>query len=200
MQREARGKRQAAMEAELAMLRAENERLSRLAYRDALTGLRNRRYFTERLGEEVCRLRRRSGAHLSVLTLDVNAFKALNDTRGHMAGDAALQAVGQLLQALVREEDLCCRLGGDEFAVLLPDTDASQCSLVLERIRSAMGALAEVGLGARGLALGAASWEEGDDEARLLNRADVEMYGDKRRAKVTHRAPGSVGSQFASAA
>lgn len=168
------------LKAELDRLKKENERLAALAYRDALTGLRNRRYFSERLGEELCRLRRARTRGLSVICIDVNDFKKVNDTMGHAAGDAALVAVGRLLESLTRTSDLVCRVGGDEFVVLLPDTDAQQVETVLGRVRDHLPALEAVGLGQRGLSLGSATYEKGDDELRLLTRADEEMYEDKR--------------------
>jgi diguanylate cyclase (GGDEF)-like protein len=171
------------MRAEIDRLREENERLARLAYRDALTGLRNRRCFTERLNEELCRLRRNPGGALSVICIDVNSFKQLNDTEGHAAGDAALLAVAHVLESLVRAEDLVCRLGGDEFGVLLPDSQRDQAERVLARIIAHAPALAGVGLNLRPLALGLASWLPGDDEVSLLSRADDEMYADKRNMK-----------------
>lgn len=171
------------MRSEIDRLREENERLAALAYRDALTGLRNRRCFGERLNEELCRLKRNPNGALSVICIDLNGFKALNDTRGHAAGDAALVAVGRVLETLVRAEDLVCRLGGDEFAVLLPDTQRGQAEVVAGRIRSHLPALAAFGLGTRGLAIGLGSWQQGDDEIRLLSRADAEMYADKKAFK-----------------
>jgi len=175
------------LKAEVERLRRENERLAGLAYRDPLTGLRNRRYFSERLGEELCRLRRARTKSLSVICIDVNDFKRVNDTMGHAAGDAALVAVGQLLEMLVRTSDIACRVGGDEFVLLLPDTDEVQVKTVLARLRAHLPALAGVGLGTRGLSLGAATYERGDDELRLLSRADEEMYEDKRGSR-----PGTV--------
>lgn len=188
----------AKMRTELDELRRENERLAALAYRDPLTGLRNRRFFAERLGEEVCRVHRHKGA-MSVVCIDLNGFKKLNDTLGHAAGDAALVAVGKLLESLTRAEDLCCRVGGDEFVVLLPDTDAAQARAVVNRIRSHQAALEGAGLGRAGLAVGTATWREGDDEVRLLARADDEMYADKRGSR-EERQRTAVGNAFASAA
>ncbi|MFZ9889990.1 MAG: GGDEF domain-containing protein, partial [Myxococcota bacterium] len=121
------------LQEELEQLRAENQRLASLAYRDPLTGLRNRRCFSERLDEELRRMRRHGEGSLSLLLIDLNGFKRLNDTRGHAAGDAALIAVGRTLEAMVRTEDLVCRLGGDEFAVLLPGTDLAGAEDVEER-------------------------------------------------------------------
>ncbi len=171
------------MRAEIERLREENERLAALAYRDALTGLRNRRCFGERLNEELCRLKRNPSGALSVICVDINGFKRLNDTQGHAAGDAALIAVGRLLETLIRAEDLVCRMGGDEFGVLLPDTQFAAAQLVVDRIRAHMPALAGLGLGRHGLAIGLGSWSPGDDEIRLLSRADDEMYADKRMAQ-----------------
>lgn len=179
------------LKAELEALRRENQRLAGLAYRDALTGLRNRRLFSERLGEEVCRLRRGRKAGLSVVCVDVNDFKLVNDAHGHAAGDAALVAVGQFLESLTRSCDVVCRVGGDEFAILLPDSDATQSQRIVNRIREGLSTL---GLGTEPLAMGMATFKEGDDEQGLLARADDEMYADKRRAH------GSQSGVYASAA
>jgi len=168
------------MRAEIDRLRDENERLARLAYRDALTGLRNRRYFTERLSEELSRLKRNPNGALSLICIDLNGFKKLNDSQGHAAGDLALMMVGRMLETLIRIEDVACRMGGDEFVVLLADTPEEQARVVLERIRKSMAALAHAGLPRRALALGLGSWEPGDDEERLLGKADAKMYADKR--------------------
>ncbi len=171
----------ARMRAEIDRLREENERLVSLAYRDGLTGLRNRRCFDERLSEELCRLKRNSADGLSIICIDVNGFKHINDTRGHAAGDAALASVARLLETLVRAEDLVCRLGGDEFVVLLPDTQRGQGERVVERIKSHAPGLA--GVGVRGLAVGLASWVQGEEMRSLLSRADEEMYADKRNSQ-----------------
>jgi diguanylate cyclase (GGDEF)-like protein len=191
-----------ALQRELDALRLENERLSQLAYRDPLTGLRNRRFLRERLGEELHRRLRGTSSGVSVISVDLNGFKRLNDAKGHLAGDVALQAVGEYLELMVRAEDLCCRTGGDEFTVLLPDTTATQGEAVLARLRAGLSALASAGLGPRGLALGAASWTPGDDDVALLARADAAMYADKRCAR--KRPPldssASVRSQLSTAA
>ena len=174
--------------AELERLRRENERLLALSYRDPLTGLRNRRCFSERLAEEMCRAHR-GRTVMSVICVDLNDFKEINDTLGHHAGDVALTAVGRFLESLTRAEDLCCRLGGDEFVVLLPDTDEASARIVVERLRAHQAALQGTGLGRQGLAVGMATWHSGDDEVRLLARADEEMYADKRARRDEEEAP-----------
>ncbi len=188
------------LRAEIDRLRDENERLSALAYRDALTGLRNRRCFSERLSEELSRLKRNNPeGSLSVICIDVNDFKHLNDTQGHAAGDTALVAIGEILEKTVRAEDLVCRVGGDEFIVLLPDTLRVQAERVVARLRARMSSLVDVGLSRRALAIGLASWALGDNEGTLLAKADEQMYADKRQAHV-EGAEGRTRSSFVSAA
>jgi diguanylate cyclase (GGDEF)-like protein len=174
-----RGSELVRMKVEIERLRGENERLVALAYRDGLTGLRNRRCFSERLNEEISRLKRNQKSALSVMCIDVNDFKRLNDTQGHSAGDAALIAIGGVIESLIRAEDIACRIGGDEFAVMLPDTLEDKALVVANRIRAHMHVFERMGLGARALAIGVASWLPGDDEVRLVSRADAAMYEDK---------------------
>jgi diguanylate cyclase (GGDEF)-like protein len=94
--------------------------LRRLAPRDPLTGLFNRRFFDAGLAQEIMRSRR-SGNPASLLILDIDHFKNYNDEYGHEAGDAVLRAIGQLLQTHVRGSDVACRFGGEEFVILMPD-------------------------------------------------------------------------------
>jgi diguanylate cyclase (GGDEF)-like protein len=184
--------------AEVVRLRRENARLAALAYRDELTGLRNRRHFSERLPEEVSRVRRHGGA-LSVILIDVNDFKPLNDSWGHAAGDEALVRIARLLMNSTRIEDVCCRLGGDEFAVLLPDTGETHCDAMVERMREQMLSLEDVGLGRNGIAIGTATWRPEDEKDSFLRRADEAMYADKRRIKNGSASSTSVALASASA-
>src|SRR5215470_7535722 len=114
-----------------AMLRREVARLQvfrGMAYRDPLTGLWNRRYFEERLKEEASRSERAgSGRRFSVLVVDMNDFKTVNDRYGHQTGDALLKWTGEFLTTHLRTHDVACRTGGDEFTVLLPDVSAEDC-------------------------------------------------------------------------
>jgi len=175
------------MQSELERLRAENqslrsslERMEGLAYRDPLTGLRNRRYFEERLHEELARLRRSGAEALSVIVLDLDGFKSINDARGHAAGDQALVWVAEFLRAHVRITDACCRIGGDEFVLLLPDKGVEGCATLLSHLCARLEERLELGDAPVGFSIGSATSRRSETPADLLARADAAMYDDKR--------------------
>lgn len=115
--------------------------LEQLASKDSLTGLANRRAFDERLAAEWRRCQR-GGQMLSIIMMDVDHFKAYNDTYGHPQGDACLRSVGSVLAGVAaRTGDLAARYGGEEFVVVLPGTNAAGARVVAERIRTAISAL-----------------------------------------------------------
>jgi diguanylate cyclase (GGDEF)-like protein/PAS domain S-box-containing protein len=152
------------------------------AFHDPLTGLPNRELFGEYL-EQGLRAATRRGAPATVLMIDLDGFKAVNDTFGHQTGDAVLQAVALRLRAALRESDSVARLSGDEFAVLLPDTDATQARLVAEKLVELVSQPVEIGRQrpAVGLSVGVASFPaHGHSGALLLRRADSAMYVAKR--------------------
>jgi two-component system cell cycle response regulator len=115
----------------------QHRQLVQLATTDELTGVYNRRYFTERLEEEFGRVER-YGHRLCVLLLDLDHFKRVNDTYGHMTGDVVLSTVGQMLRKLVRSPDTVGRYGGEEFSILLTSTDLEGGRAVAERIRKSI--------------------------------------------------------------
>ncbi len=117
----------------LRAIRAHEEQLTRLATTDALTGLANRRHLLAELEKELRRAAR-SGRPLSVLMVDLDHFKGVNDRYGHAAGDAALVAVAGRCLARLRAIDLCGRIGGEEFVVLLPETGAEGAATTAERL------------------------------------------------------------------
>jgi diguanylate cyclase (GGDEF)-like protein len=130
-----------ALQAESSRLRQTNERLEQLSYEDALTGLANRRYFDQTLAREFQRLRRQQ-AQCSLIMVDVDHFKAFNDSAGHVAGDECLRRIGAVLHSVcMRTSDLAARYGGEEFAVILPGTSGAEASVLAERIRLAIAAL-----------------------------------------------------------
>jgi diguanylate cyclase (GGDEF)-like protein len=171
-----------------AVLRKEIARLQAyraMAYRDPLTSLWNRRFFEERLKEEISRSQRAgSSRKFSVLVVDINDFKSVNDSYGHQTGDRVLKWVGAFLTDHLRTHDVPCRTGGDEFAVLLPDLSSEDCGRIISRIRDQLIA-ANIGRDIPvSLSLGTASWpEEGTSAEILISRADEAMYADKRRQK-----------------
>ena len=119
----------------LRQLRHDNEHLQRLAATDALTHVQNQRSFQDILAHQF-RTAKRYGHPLSLLTLDVDFFKVVNDVHGHPSGDYVLKELAQIFLASVRESDVVCRIGGEEFSVILPEADARQGRAFAERIRA----------------------------------------------------------------
>ncbi len=160
---------------------AERE-LQRLALEDALTGLPNRNLFQDRL-ENAIASARRNFLSMSLLVLDLDDFKEVNDTFGHQMGDRLLQQVGQRLRQQLRDIDGAARLGGDEFAVVLPATKRSDAITVARRLSDALSRPLEID-GQRltvGASIGIAVYpEHGQDAGTLLRRADIAMYSAKR--------------------
>jgi diguanylate cyclase (GGDEF)-like protein len=151
-----------------------------LADHDPLTRLLNRRVFMERLDAEAARADR-SGRPFVLVLCDLDRFKLLNDSQGHLAGDEALRALGEILVASLRRSDDAFRIGGDEFALLLPDADADVIEAVVARIAAAMGAAPEGVLSAVRASFGAAAYpaDAGHPEA-LVQAADAALYTAKR--------------------
>jgi diguanylate cyclase (GGDEF)-like protein len=146
-----------------------------LASTDALTGIPNRRAFLERLGAAIDAA---AWGHQSVVCLvDLDGFKAVNDTAGHAAGDAMLKAIGSALGGAVRETDTVARLGGDEFAVLADVSVTLSGDMLAERLRSVVALVgSRSGVTA---SVGVAEVESGDDVEDLMYRADAAMYRSK---------------------
>jgi diguanylate cyclase (GGDEF)-like protein len=170
-------------------LEASNMELEQLTLTDPLTGLGNRRAFQEAVDHDVA-LFRRHGDPASLLILDLDAFKRINDTHGHDAGDRLLQRFAQLLQQRVRATDLACRLGGEEFAVVLRRSGHNDATAIAEALRQAVEAMAvELEDGTRvaiTVSIGVASLSLDEDlttTRALCRAADQAMYASKRRGR-----------------
>jgi len=172
-----------------ASIALENARLHAIARHDAvtdpLTGLANRRRFMEELGLELSRVHR-YGRELSVILLDLDDFKSINDCLGHAVGDDVLCAVAGVLLSGVRDLDVSARLGGEEFAVLLPETNLEGASALAERLRrqvAELGLPVPVGHPPVTASFGVASSPPALSAETLLEVADAALYQAKRDGK-----------------
>jgi diguanylate cyclase (GGDEF)-like protein len=155
------------------------EEIQRLAVTDALTGLYNRHKLQDSLETEVERAKRYSRP-LSIIMIDMDKLKALNDTYGHAAGDVALKLVAKSIQRSIRKVDLGTRFGGDEFIVLLPEADRDEAAAVAKRIREAISAV-EFESGKLSVSMGVVQWHSGFDTTKdFVHAADEAMYLAKR--------------------
>lgn len=162
-------------------LKTKNTQLKKLAITDSLTQLYNVRHFRTQLSGELKRLRRNPGRDLSLLMIDVDHFKELNDTEGHQVGDDLLRSLAQVIKACIREDiDTGFRYGGDEFVLILPDTDKDQAIVVAERIQKQFSAFK---FGKTSLSIGITDAQKNDDEEGLIKRADEAMYISKKAGK-----------------
>ncbi|MCK2183381.1 sensor domain-containing diguanylate cyclase [Halomonas getboli] len=163
---------------------AEEERLRQLSDSDALTGLANRRKLLARLDEEIS-LSNRHATPLSLVMIDLDHFKAINDTWGHLQGDAVLRELADCCRMLLREEDLLARLGGEEFALLLPLTSQGNAAQLAERLRRVIADhhFEGVGSGRITVSLGITEHRVGDARDNLLQRADASLYRAKHRGR-----------------
>lgn len=161
------------------------EDLERLANTDALTGLPNRRFFMAELASELTR-RQRYGHPLSLLMLDLDYFKQINDQWGHGVGDEALRLFATSVQCCLRAQDVAGRLGGEEFAILLPETGQNVAIPVAERIRARVEQTpipTAAGHCTVTISIGVTEAEDSDDLESLLHRADEALYAAKAKGR-----------------
>jgi diguanylate cyclase (GGDEF)-like protein len=180
---------EAMVETRTAELRTIQAQLETLAYGDPLTGLANRRLFSDELRHLVAQAER-GGEHFTLLLIDLDRFKPVNDTFGHDAGDALLVATAERLRAAVREADRPYRLGGDEFAVLLSQTrDRETLEPVCARILADLAAPLRHGDAVIEISasIGAAVYSTEDDHEQLYKRADLALYQAKGAGRSTWR-------------
>ncbi|MFN3436841.1 MAG: diguanylate cyclase [Acidovorax sp.] len=158
-----------------------NRELGELATTDALTGLNNRRAFDHGLQLEMAIVERRN-TPLSLLMLDVDHFKRINDQFGHDAGDKVLIAIAQMLNGCARVVDVVARVGGEEFAVILPNTDADGALEVAERMRTTV-AQAKWLANPATISIGVATLQIKESASRLYSRADAALYDAKAKGR-----------------
>jgi diguanylate cyclase (GGDEF)-like protein len=168
--------------------------LRKLACTDPLTGLSNRREFTRALDAEISRTSR-TGRPFSVVLLDLDGLKLINDRFGHRAGDRAIRRVANALRVTRRVTDTAGRIGGDEFAVLLPESDHAHAVLFLERVRALLAGHRRSGMIT--VSGGVATHpRDGHTAEALLDRADGALYVEKRRhsgaARTMHATPAAI--------
>ena len=167
------------------MMREINHTLKEASTRDHLTGLANRRMVMERLKEETTRSTRNHTIY-TIAMLDIDHFKQVNDTYGHVAGDQVLVEVGRAIEAVIREYDLCGRWGGEEFLILLPDTGLAEAEpvvgRVLEGIRRLSVPIHETGVTVT-VSLGVAEYSGAESFSDTINRADAALLEAKRAGR-----------------
>jgi diguanylate cyclase (GGDEF)-like protein len=172
----------------------------RMAFHDPVTGSYSRRYFDEALEREILRAQRH-GKSLSVLLIDVDNFKQVNDTLGHKVGDRVLSETATALQGALRGESITARFGGDEFAVLLPESSFAEAAEVAEKLRTA---IEELGAGRSeptavtiSIGLAASEPERRSTADELLTLADEALYRAKRRGRnrVEPRPPRAISDE-----
>jgi len=159
------------------------ERLSQQAYHDELTGLANRRFLSQQAHLELDRAKRYHYP-LSLFMLDIDHFKTVNDSYGHLAGDSVLKQLSVLMKETLREYDMIARIGGEEFAVLLPETDLAAAIVIAERLRLAVSEFTfelrqslQIHLT---ISIGIASTSDvTQDFEKLLHETDVRLYQAK---------------------
>ncbi|MCK5229249.1 MAG: GGDEF domain-containing protein [Desulfobulbaceae bacterium] len=165
------------------------EDLFDLASKDALTGLKNRRVFEERIGPMLESAKRHNHS-ICLVCMDLDRFKQINDTLGHAEGDEVLKKIARTLSSMVRSEDLLVRMGGDEFTLVLPNTDLAAAENLAARLCSAVDRLNIVtptGIKV-GISIGLVQWKEGMGKDEWFQYADESLY----RAKALGRSRVSV--------
>ena len=172
------------MQAELDRL---HKRVEEMALRDPLTQVYNRHFMHEALRREMERFKRYRHP-FSLLMLDLDRFKEINDSFGHLAGDAMLKKIAQDLQAHLRPSDLICRYGGDEFIAVLPETPGEEAHAMAERLRARLAeettVVEEGGLRIKAtISLGIVEYKEGQTQDELIRRVDKALYAAKQKGR-----------------
>jgi len=163
------------MQIDVSKLKENEEKLKYMSYHDKLTGVYNRHFFEE----ELKRLDTSRQLPISLIVLDANGLKKINDTYGHSVGDELLIKITKIVNSVIREEDILARLGGDEFAIVLPQTDSYAAEQIADRIKaeSSREKIRDFNIS---LAVGTAVKTRSEEDIYdIYNKADNKMYEDK---------------------
>ncbi len=152
-----------------------NREITRLSLTDRLTQLPNRARLDQALFDNI-ELAARYGNDFAVVLIDIDHFKQVNDTHGHLVGDAVLIEVGQVLAHATRRTDIAGRWGGEEFLIVAPQTSLDQAARLAEKLRSSIASTDFTGIGRMTISLGVAAYSPGEDLDKLLGRADAALY------------------------
>ena len=171
------------LEEKTAELQAANRLLSKVAVTDSLTQVYNRRHFDELLFKEIKRFKRRKYAYLSLMMLDIDHFKRVNDTYGHLAGDEVLKLLSKLLLENIRDVDIVGRWGGEEFLVICPSTDQTGLMAMAEKLLQTISQTNFPMVGQVTISVGTATIEPSDTNFTLLKRADDALYRAKEAGR-----------------
>ncbi|MDH5464634.1 MAG: GGDEF domain-containing protein, partial [Thiovulaceae bacterium] len=152
------------------------------ATHDQLTGIYNRFFFKDELVRSLAAARR-YGDGFGVIILDLDKFKLINDSYGHLAGDVVLKSVSKVIQNRLRNSDVFARWGGEEFIVLLPSTDIDEAAELAEDLRLSIESFEIEKVGTITCSFGVTHWREGDNEKSLISRADEALYEAKKSGR-----------------
>lgn len=170
------------------------QKVEALAYVDGLTGVFNRRHFELRIAEEIERASRYDST-LSVIIVDIDHFKRVNDEFGHLLGDEVLRSVSRMLEQALRKPDTCCRYGGEEFAILLPETSGANAAFVAEKLRKLVSAYEFPGIPRQiTISAGVADFPRcGRTRDDLVRAADDSLYLAKQSGRNRVMSPDNLG-------
>ncbi len=160
----------------------EENKLKQISIRDELTGLYNRRYFNEILKKEAQRAFRYKEP-LSMIMYDIDHFKRVNDTYGHMVGDEVLKKLSEIIKSNVRNSDYIFRTGGEEFTILLPGTDLEKAYKVAEKLRKRIENEIFDKVGKITISLGVAQYSENESTDNFIRRTDKALYSSKENGR-----------------
>lgn len=147
-------------------------KLEKIIMKDELTDLPNVRYFKYIFPKELSRAKRFDN-QFSLMVIDINNFKEINDSEGHLVGDSCIREIAKTLSENIRKYDILCRYGGDEFVIIFPRTSKKQALTIKKELQSEFGIFISIGI--------STYEEDGKSLKSLFNKADKEMYKDKKR-------------------